>query len=120
VLDGVKLEHFENVSSVLSTQFQEGKEHYYVVGTAYALPNELEPMKGRIIVYRVNERKLQVVTELEVRGAVYSLEALSGKLLAGINSKVRSLFVMVLGQPKAHIGGPGAFVQVDRVDGRWI
>lgn len=36
------------------------------------------------------ERKVNLVAEVETRGAVYVLNGFNGKLLAGINSKVRA------------------------------
>lgn len=53
MLDRYKLEPFENGASILSCQFSEDTEHYYVVGTAFAYPNENEPTKGRILVFKV-------------------------------------------------------------------
>jgi DNA damage-binding protein 1 len=89
VLDRYKLEPFENCASILSCQFSEDNEYYYVVGTAFAYPNENEPTKGRILVFKVVDGKLNMVTSLEVRGAVYALVGFNGKLLAGINAKVQ-------------------------------
>jgi len=84
----------------------QGKE-YIVVGTAYSFEGEQEPSKGRILVFEVvdaaNEtnlatpqtgehsgtRRLLLVTEKQIRGAAYCLNAFNGKLLASINSKVR-------------------------------
>lgn len=54
---------------------------------------ESEPAVGRILVFSVEgqgaERKVNLVAEEETRGAVYVLNGFNGKLLAGINSKVR-------------------------------
>lgn len=53
---------------------------------------ECEPAVGRLLVFSVEgegaERKVNLVAEVETRGAVYVLNGFSGKLLAGINSKV--------------------------------
>ncbi len=87
-------------------------KEYIVVGTAYAVDGEQEPNKGRILVFEVADkplaegkpaaeqlapeqlapspgRRLTLVAEKQTRGAVYSLNAFNGKLLAGINSKVK-------------------------------
>ena len=87
-------------------------KEYIVVGTAYAVDGEQEPNKGRILVFEVTDkplaegkpaaellaaeqhapspgRRLTLVAEKQTRGAVYSLNAFIGKLLAGINSKVK-------------------------------
>lgn len=53
---------------------------------------ECEPAVGRLLVFSVEgqgaERKVNLVAEVETRGAVYVLNGFNGKLLAGINSKV--------------------------------
>lgn len=61
---------------------------------------ESEPAVGRILVFSVEgqgaERKVNLVAEDETRGAVYVLNGFNGKLLAGINSKVRFILLGVL------------------------
>lgn len=44
--------------------------------------------QGRILVFSVEDGKLNLVAEKEVKGAVYNLNAFNGKLLAGINQKI--------------------------------
>ncbi|ACO65083.1 predicted protein [Micromonas commoda] len=83
-----RLEPDEQDSSVISCAFADDPRVYYVVGTGYSLPEEPEPTRGRILVFRAEDGKLQLVAEKEVKGAVYNLNAFNGKLLAGINSKV--------------------------------
>eukprot|EP00271_Cylindrocystis_brebissonii_P010251 TRINITY_DN26392_c0_g1_i1.p1 TRINITY_DN26392_c0_g1~~TRINITY_DN26392_c0_g1_i1.p1 ORF type:complete len:1092 (+),score=241.19 TRINITY_DN26392_c0_g1_i1:211-3486(+) len=82
------LDAFECGCSVMSCSFSEDAGVYFVVGTAYAMPEESEPSKGRILVFSVEEQKLLLVHEKETKGAVYNLNAFSGKLLACINQKV--------------------------------
>ncbi|KAL3932751.1 MAG: hypothetical protein SGBAC_010704 [Bacillariaceae sp.] len=70
-----------------------------IVGTAYAMHDEDEPTKGRIIVLScgLNEtdgteasRSVRTVTELEVRGGVYSMcQFYEGMLLGTVNSKTQ-------------------------------
>ncbi|KAF2317850.1 hypothetical protein GH714_041167 [Hevea brasiliensis] len=72
-----------------SCSFSDDINVYYCVGTAYVLPEENEPTKGRILVFMVEEGKLQLITEKETKGAVYSLNAFNGKLLAAINQKIQ-------------------------------
>lgn len=48
----------------------------------------LEPSRGRILIFSVGDNKLKLAAEAETKGAVYSLLSFTGKLLAGINSKV--------------------------------
>lgn len=54
---------------------------------------ECEPVVGRLLVFSVDgegaERKVNLVAEEETRGSVYVLNGFNGKLLAGINGKVR-------------------------------
>lgn len=95
-MDSYLLQPFEEACSVMTTGFApSGKtsnfqdKHYFVVGTALALPNEDEPTKGRILVFSVVENKLRLEAETGVRGAVYSINDFNGKILAGVNSKVR-------------------------------
>ncbi|CAJ1931101.1 unnamed protein product [Cylindrotheca closterium] len=70
-----------------------------IIGTAYAMHDEDEPTKGRIIVLScgLNEtdgteasRSVKTVTELEVRGGVYSMcQFYEGMLLGTVNSKTQ-------------------------------
>ena len=68
--------------------FTDDSTNFIVVGTAEALPHETEPSQGRILVFEIVDRKLRLAAEKEVKGAVYTLKAFNGKLLAGINSKI--------------------------------
>mmetsp|Transcript_40860 Transcript_40860/g.102893 ORF Transcript_40860/g.102893 Transcript_40860/m.102893 type:complete len:1012 (-) Transcript_40860:694-3729(-) len=91
-LDSLPLKDFETGCSLISCNLEDVDTTLFVVGTAFALPNEPEPTRGRILVLRVVERKFVVVCETEVKGAVYSLNAFNGKVLAGVNSKIQ-LFI---------------------------
>ncbi|KAL9818275.1 putative transcription factor WD40-like family [Arabidopsis thaliana] len=88
-LSSYPLDAFECGCSILSCSFTDDKNVYYCVGTAYVLPEENEPTKGRILVFIVEEGRLQLITEKETKGAVYSLNAFNGKLLAAINQKIQ-------------------------------
>lgn len=61
---------------------------------------ECEPAVGRLLVFSVEgqgaERKVNLVAEVETRGAVYVLNGFNGKLLAGINSKVCGLLLLTV------------------------
>ncbi|KAJ0844874.1 putative transcription factor WD40-like family [Helianthus annuus] len=83
------LDQFEYGCSILSCSFSDDNNAYYCVGTAYVMPEENEPSKGRILVFLVEDGKLQLVAEKETKGAVYSLNAFNGKLLAAINQKIQ-------------------------------
>ncbi|RXH98908.1 hypothetical protein DVH24_011233 [Malus domestica] len=84
-----QLDAFEYACSILSCSFSDDINVYYCVGTAYVLPEENEPTKGRILVFIVEDGKLQLVAEKETKGSVYSLNAFNGKLLAAINQKIQ-------------------------------
>ncbi|CAI9783475.1 unnamed protein product [Fraxinus pennsylvanica] len=83
------LDQFEWGCSILSCSFSDDSNVYYCVGTAYVMPEENEPTKGRILVFVVEDGKLQLIAEKETKGAVYSLNAFNGKLLAAINQKIQ-------------------------------
>lgn len=94
ILNSYRLDPFETPSSIIVTPLSGDASNasYFVIGTAYVHQEESEPHQGRILVFSVTgihgERKLQLVTEKEVKGAVYCLNAFNGKVLAGVNSKV--------------------------------
>ena len=71
---------------------------FLIVGTAYALHDEDEPTKGRVMVLSCapdgegnpNQRHIKLVTELQVRGGVYSMcQFYEGKILITVNSKTQ-------------------------------
>lgn len=75
-------------SSGSSSSSASGKTEYFVVGTAHVVCGENEPSRGRILVFEITDRQVFLVAEKEVRGAVYSLAQTSGRLAAGVGSKV--------------------------------
>ena len=81
--------------SLLSLNFTDDPVSYFAVGTAFILPTESEPTRGRVILFSITERKLTLVCELDVKGSVYSMSALNGKLLVNVNSKVRQFAVHI-------------------------
>ncbi|XP_072969615.1 DNA damage-binding protein 1 [Typha angustifolia] len=83
------LDTYEYGCSIISCSFSDDSNVYYCVGTAYVLPEENEPTKGRILVFVVEDGKLQLIAEKETKGAVYSLNSFNGKLLAAINQKIQ-------------------------------
>ncbi|XP_020599967.1 DNA damage-binding protein 1 [Phalaenopsis equestris] len=90
-----QLDTFEYGCSIISCSFSDDNNVYYSVGTAYVLPEENEPTKGRILVFVVEDGKLQLIAEKETKGAVYSLNAFNGKLLAAINQKIQLYKLML-------------------------
>ncbi|XP_010906318.1 DNA damage-binding protein 1a [Elaeis guineensis] len=95
------LDTYECGCSVISCSFSDDDNVYYCVGTAYVLPEENEPTKGRILVFIVEDGKLQLIAEKETKGAVYSLNAFNGKLLAAINQKIQ-LYKWMLREDGSH------------------
>ena len=103
-----RLDECECDSSIISCQFDGDPAEYYVVGTAFALPEEVEPSRGRILVLKAEEGRLTLVAEKETKGAVYNLNSFNGKLLAGINSKVQLFKWVARGATGGGGGGAGA------------
>lgn len=72
---------------------------FLLVGTAYALPDEDEPTRGRILVYSCqaddaagsssnNPRAVRQITEFSAEGGVYSMcQFYEGKILVTVNSR---------------------------------
>lgn len=75
-------------TSSSSSSASPGKAEYFVVGTAHVINGESEPSRGRILVFEISDRQVFLIAEKEVRGAVYSLAQTSGRLVAGVGSKV--------------------------------
>ena len=88
-MDTHVLQASETGVSLISLNFTDDPVSYFVLGTAVIIATESEPTKGRLLLFSVVERKLTLVCELEVKGSVYSMSALNGKLLATVNSRVR-------------------------------
>eukprot|EP01027_Heterolobosea_sp_BB2_P002893 GEZU01004339.1.p1 GENE.GEZU01004339.1~~GEZU01004339.1.p1 ORF type:complete len:703 (-),score=229.06 GEZU01004339.1:788-2896(-) len=88
IRDEFELEYREAAASIMSCKFAGDNTEYIVVGTAFVLPDESEPSKGRILVMDVRGGKLNLVSETVTKGAVYCMDSFNGKLLTGINSKV--------------------------------
>lgn len=90
-----ELELMEQGISLCSCAFEGSDKEYIVVGTAFVIPEEQEPSKGRILVFEVlgeregEDRRLHLAMEKETEGAVFTTASMNGKLVAGIGSKVR-------------------------------
>ncbi|GMY38038.1 DNA damage-binding protein 1a [Fagus crenata] len=63
-----QLDTFEYACSILSCSFSDDSNVYYCAGTAYVLPEVNEPTKGRILVFIVEDGKLQLIAEKETKG----------------------------------------------------
>lgn len=79
----------ETVVTILSNKLGETDDEYFIVGTAFVIPDEPEPKQGRIVVYKwTQDSNLQQVAELSVKGCPYSLCEYGHKFLAGVNASV--------------------------------
>jgi len=84
-----ELDPLEEGVSLLCSSLDGSGRQFIFVGTAYSIPDDYDPSKGRILVFEIdNERRPTLITQKEVKGAVYSLAKLSNRLVAGINSQV--------------------------------
>ncbi|KAJ0074574.1 hypothetical protein Patl1_37676 [Pistacia atlantica] len=66
------LDIFKYGCSILSCSFTDDSNVYYVLGLPMFC-QENEPTKGRILVFIVEDGKLQLIAEKEFKGAVNSL-----------------------------------------------
>ncbi|CAA7023319.1 unnamed protein product [Microthlaspi erraticum] len=89
ILSTHPLEASEQGCSILSCSFTGDENFYYCVGTKYGDPDEAFPTKGRILVYLVKDMKLNLIYEKKTEGAVHSLHAFHGKLLAAIKISIQ-------------------------------
>jgi len=91
VIYSYPLETSEMPCSIISCTFLYDSNAYYIIGTAIVLPDEGEPSCGHIKVFQVVSNSLHLITQIEMKGAVTTLNSFNGKLLAGVNSKVQLL-----------------------------
>jgi DNA damage-binding protein 1 len=93
MLDVLQLTRNEAILSLESITFAgDDTAPYYVVGTAFVLPTEDEPTRGRLLVIQATEnRQLRLVSEREIKGAPYQLRAFNGKLLMTYNNRVSEM-----------------------------
>lgn len=80
-------EHAVSIASC--TVGSDPKSAYFVVGTAFVLPSEKEPVRGRILVFQVTDAKaLKLVHQLDKEGCVYQVVPFNDKIVAAVNSIV--------------------------------
>ena len=91
-----ELDRFEQSLSITTMTFAGiagtlGQRDCIVVGTAFVVPHELEPSRGRIYVYDIDpmDRTVSPVTRLDVNAAVFSLAPAQGRLVCGLGNKVQ-------------------------------
>lgn len=100
---------FQTPSASSSTASAVTSAEFIVIGTAFVLPEEQQPSRGRILVFEVQStvsvrthgddegqeeegvagRKATLVSECVTKGAVFCLAPLLGKLVTGIDSQVK-------------------------------
>ncbi|KAL2930575.1 DNA damage-binding protein 1a [Bienertia sinuspersici] len=78
---GLKIELLGETSIASTISYLDNA--FVFVGSSYG------DSQGRILVFVVEDGKLQLIAEKETKGAVYSLNAFNGKLLAAINQKIQ-------------------------------
>ncbi len=84
-----------NVSSNSTGNFKD----FIVVGTGYEIPEEREnPSRGRILIFEVemspeDRRSVSLVIATDVKGAVFTIADMNGKMVVGVSHKV--LFITV-------------------------
>lgn len=79
----------EQAISLISAQLGDDPNHYYIVGTAFYINEDLEPSHGRIIIFQLIDGKLQQVVEKEICGVPYAMHEFQKRLLVTINAQVR-------------------------------
>ncbi|CAD5226395.1 unnamed protein product [Bursaphelenchus xylophilus] len=89
ILHVIEMPSCEFLVSVASVKLGNCEKPFFVVGTAIFSPSEPECKQGRILVYAIDEQKLRLVNDKEVKGAVFSISTLNNKLICSINSSVR-------------------------------
>jgi hypothetical protein len=103
LLSSFDLDYLEQGISITTCVFEGSNKPMIVVGTAQVVNDELEPSKGRVLIFEVNntdsengmsEKKVNLLTEKETKSGVYSVVSISGRLAAGIGSKVRERMLL--------------------------
>ena len=94
-LDSFELNEEELIESVVRADVREDSGELlerFVIGTAYLDDEQVESIRGRIIVFAVTaERKLKLITELPVKGACRALGAIDGNIVAALVKTVSIL-----------------------------
>ncbi|EJD50676.1 hypothetical protein AURDEDRAFT_112250 [Auricularia subglabra TFB-10046 SS5] len=92
-LSSMQLDDNEEITSVASLPIMpESRTEMFVVGTAYIKDSEMEPSRGRILVFGSLEDSgtggSWLTAFLQVTGAVLSLTSVDGLIVAGVNTAV--------------------------------
>jgi len=83
--------------------FTSEEKPFFCLGTMIFKADEKEPSSGRLLVLtaysgavsRTSTLEISVVASAEVKGCVYALQNVDGKLVAAVNSSVR-YFIFIL------------------------
>lgn len=84
-------------SCFLKDNLDGNEKEYIVVGTAFVIPEEPQPTRGRILVFEITtttsisnemQRQITLVVDIPTKGTPFSLATSQGRLVAGIDSKV--------------------------------
>ena len=66
----------------------------FVVGTAFSLPEESEPSRGRLLIFEpMQDKTLVLRVEREVPGAVFSLAAIGNRIVAAVGARTQVMRV---------------------------
>ena len=91
-LDTYQLKEEEIVESVMRADLDEGGGKLverFVVGTAYIEDDQQDSVRGRILVFEVTQdRLLNVVSEIAVKGACRALASIHGRIIAALMKTV--------------------------------
>lgn len=98
------LDYLEQGCSLSLCHFADCDKPYFVVGTGQVVAEELEPSRGRILIFDILEsKKCILIAERDTKAAVYSLTDVSGRLAAGVANRVH-IFKFVKKDEQINIG----------------
>lgn len=86
-MDVLKLQTDEVPTSLAFAKLEGSQEPLMFVGSVKG-PSRVESDEGRILTFSIADRKLILLSEHAVSGAVFTLQELGGRLIATINGKV--------------------------------
>ena len=84
----VELKEKEAGSALFVTREPLLGERLLVVGTAVIEAGEVAVHEGRLLLMRVTDKRLEVVSETRTKGAVTCIDQVKGRVVVGINSRV--------------------------------
>ncbi|OAF69591.1 DNA damage-binding protein 1 [Intoshia linei] len=83
----LRLPNREHGLSVISIQFKNEKNQFFVVGTAIFSVDSPEPLDGRLLILKC-EGSLELISSIDTTGAVACLASVEGKLVAAVSNKI--------------------------------